>query len=168
METKSIKQNPFKNVWFRYLSIADELFNTTWSIPWKDCYFVHSVSLHRYKIFKVWNILIWPIANYILKWIQLFLVNTLNDVSEKSPRPKTDVVALVSWVQVCLYYIGAAMIEYTFLLASNIVISHLDKGSYCGRGLKLITQHLDKLIFLFFPVIFAITSYLFWKPLITS
>ena len=97
-----------------------------------------------------------------------FLVNTLNDVSEKSPWPKTDVVALVSWVQVCLCYIGAAMIEYTFLLGSNILISHLDKGSYCEKGLKLITQHLDKLIFLLFPVIFAITSYLFWKPLINS
>ena len=96
----------------------------------------------------------------------LLLVNTLNDVSEKSPRPKTNVVALVSWVQVCLYYIGGAMIEYKFLLASNILTSHLDKSSYCGRGLKLITQHVDKLMCFLFPVVFIMNTYLFWSPLL--
>ena len=97
-----------------------------------------------------------------------FKVNTLNDVSEKSPRPKTDVVALVSWVQVCLFYIGAAMIEYKFLLATNILISHMDKSGCCGRGLKLIVLNLDKLMFMLFPTIFMINSYLFWTPLLES
>ena len=97
-----------------------------------------------------------------------FAVNTLNDTSTKSPRPKTNATALVSWIETCLYYIVAAMLEYAILLASNMMVSYVHKKRRCGYFLDYVVLHLDKLMVLLFPTVFSIHAFTFWTNVAIS
>ena len=94
-----------------------------------------------------------------------FSVNTLNEVSVRSPRPKTNATALILWIDLCLFYVVAAMIEYAALLAATN-IQNMDKEKRnCNKALTYFTLHMDRVMLILFPVIFLIHSAMFWSSI---
>ena len=94
-----------------------------------------------------------------------FSVNTLNEVSVRSPRPKTNATALILWIDLCLFYVVAAMIEYAALLAAtNIQNMDIEKRN-CNIALTYFTLHMDRVMLILFPAIFLIHSAMFWSSI---
>ena len=90
-------------------------------------------------------------------------VNTLNEVSTKSPRPKTNATALVLWIQTCLFYIVAAMAEFACLLIAS-KRKEMNKGKgWVNFALTISIKHLDKVMVVFYPIIFTFNTITFWS-----
>ena len=95
--------------------------------------------------------------------ILLFTVNTLNEVSTKSPRPKTNATALVLWIQTCLFYIVAAMAEFACLLIVSKIEEMSKRKGQNIIALTVAIKHLDKVMLVFYPIFFAFHTSSFWS-----
>ena len=112
----------------------------------------------------------------------ILTVNTLNDASSNYPKPKTDVNALVYWIEMCLFFIVLAMLEFAFLLVCSMITKCMDKGIFndlknkkcsctrrtktkCLSVLKCMTNHLDKVMIVIFPTFFFIYALSFWRKI---
>ena len=101
----------------------------------------------------------------------LCLVNTLNSVNRHSPRADSGATALLKWVIFCKCFLLVPILEYGWILAvtreSNWSakpcqwVSH-GRRKKGGRNVS-ITDKLDKMLCLAFPITFIISSVLFWE-----
>ena len=98
----------------------------------------------------------------VLFTLFLCTVNTLNEVSTKSPRPREGATALVRWIELCMFNIVAAMLEFAIILT-------LDKVQFkkCTSSNGFIAKRqlllLDTAMLVIFPAVFAIESLIFWS-----
>ena len=96
----------------------------------------------------------------LLVTLFLCMFNTLNSVSRYMPRTKQSPVALVRWILWCMIFKAAALFEYAWILHGKFRIKKVVDVKNKRDNQQ--PHHLDKIMIMFFPMCFAVFSFVFW------
>ena len=127
----------------------------------------------------------------LLLTLFLCMINTLNKVSNNSPRATRGPTALVRWLIICLVFILFSLLEYAWILAvyhdpernsiqrtivkkvsGSIRVGHTIDSKVDHVGCKvpaklhwISARKIDHLAMIIFPALFAFVAVIFWSVL---